>query len=119
MVENIIRFLHDLSLYGLEKMGLYYSQYRGFVADNQDPEGYGRLKVSVPEVYGDKVFNGWAWPVSCFAGKGYGLQVIPRKNDLVWVRFEKGNPRRPLWSYGYFGRGDKPNELKDINTFWF
>lgn len=119
MIENILRLLHDISLYGLEKMGLYYSQYRGFVADTADPDGYGRIKVSVPEVYGDKTPNIWAWPTSCYSGKGYGMQVIPRKNDLVWVKFEKGNPRRPLWSFGYFGKGDKPDELKDVNSFWF
>lgn len=119
MIETIIKLLSDISLYGLEKLGLYYSQYRGWVADNEDPKGYGRVKVTVPEIYGDKVPDIWAWPSSCFAGKGYGFQAIPKKNDLIWVTFEKGNPRRPLWTYGYFGKDEKPDELKDVNSYWF
>lgn len=118
-MEQLLQLFNDISRYGLEKMGLYYSQYRGFVADVEDPEHYGRIKISVPEIYGDKVPNIWAWPVTNFAGKGYGMQCLPRKNDVVWIRFEKGNPRKPLWSYGYFGKGDKPESLKNYNNYWF
>jgi hypothetical protein len=119
MVEQVIRFIQDISRYGLEKAGLYYSQYRGYVVDNEDPAGYGRLLVTVPEIYGDYVLKHWAYPSSTFSGKGYGVQCIPRKNDLVWVTFEKGNARRPLWKHGYFGKGDKPENLKDIKNYWF
>lgn len=119
MIEQIWNLLNDISRYGLEKMGLYYSTYRGWVADNNDPEGLGRLKLSVPDIYGDKVYDKWAWPTSCFSGANYGSQVLPQKNDLVWVSFERGNPRKPLWSFGYFGRSEKPVNLRDVNSFWF
>ena len=36
--------------------------YRGTVVDSNDPEGHGRIRVRVPQVFGDKVTN-WAWPV--------------------------------------------------------
>jgi hypothetical protein len=118
-MQIIVDFLKDLSLYGMEKMGLYYSRYRGFVYSNQDPDGYGRLQVNVPEVYGDGVIKTWAWPASNFAGNGYGAQCLPQKNDLIWVSFEKGNPRKPIWHYGYFTKGAKPDDLKDTSLFWF
>lgn len=118
-MKELVNYIHDLVYQGLEKMGLYYSVYRGFVYDNDDPKGYGRLKLSVPEVYGDMVLNTWAWPVGNFAGKNYGVQCLPQRNDLVWVKFEKGNPRKPVWQYGYFGKGEKPADLTNPNLIWF
>jgi hypothetical protein len=119
MIKNIAKVFRDLSLYGLEKLGLYYSKYRAFVYDRDDPKGYGRLRVQVPEVFGDMVLDYWAWPASNYSGIGYGAQVIPQNNDMVWVEFEKGNPRKPLWNYGYHSKGEKPDDLKDPNKYWF
>jgi len=119
MIKEIANLFHDMTLYGLEKMGLYYSKYRGFVYDREDPKNLNRIKVYVPEIYGDQALEKWAWPASNYSGRGYGAQAIPRTNDLVWVEFEKGNPNKPLWSYGYFGDNEKPDELKGYNNYWF
>lgn len=118
-MNHVAKILQDLSIYGLEKLGLYYSRYRGFVYDNKDPQGFGRLLVSVPEIFGDGILNTWAWPSSNYSGKNYGMQCLPRINDLIWVEFEKGNPRKPVWSYGYFGKNEKPENLKNPNLIWF
>jgi len=118
-MKEVIDLFKNLVLYGLEKFGLFYSEYRGYVYDNNDPNGYGRLQVNVPEVFGENVLDYWAWPSSNFSGNGYGFQCIPQKNDLIWVKFEKGNPRKPIWSYGHFGKGEKPDNLKNIKNFWF
>jgi len=118
-MNEVLIIIKNIVLYGLEKVGLFYSDYRGYVYDNKDPKGLGRLQVNVPEVFGENVLDYWAWPSSNFSGNGYGAQCIPQTNDLVWVRFEKGNPRKPIWSYGYFGNGEKPDNLKDIKNFWF
>lgn len=118
-MNEILDLFKNLVLYGLEKFGLFYSDYRGYVYDNNDPSGYGRLQLNVPEIFGDNVLDYWAWPANNFSGAGYGSQCIPQKNDLVWVRFEKGNPRKPIWNHGYFAKGDKPDDLKDIKNFWF
>ncbi len=118
-MNQIVAFVRDLIFYGLEKCGLFYSQYRGFVYDNKDPNGYGRLQVSCPEIFGDNILDYWAWPASNFSGMGFGAQCIPQKNDFIWVKFEKGNPRKPLWLYGHFGKDEKPEALKDIKNFWF
>lgn len=118
-MQLFLDWLGGITTYGLEKMGLYYSQYRGFVVDNNDPKNYGRLKVNVPDIHGDSTPNLWAWPASTYSGVGYGAQVIPQENDMVWVKFEHGNTRRPLWSHGHHGLGSIPDELKGNHKFWF
>ncbi len=51
------------------------------------------------------------------------MQCIPKVGDMVWVEFEYGDTRKPIWSYGHFstsnGTEEKPKELKDVNNFWF
>lgn len=119
MIEEIYKILNTISLYGLEKLGLYLSKYRGFVVSRDDPKGYSRLQLQVPDVYGDSTFTYWAWPSSNYSGIGYGSQVLPQSGDMVWVEFERGNPKKPIWSFGHFGKGDKPENLKNPNNYWF
>lgn len=96
-------------LFGLEHFGRYYGIYKGFVSDNDDPEGMGRLKLSVPEVYGNgKTYDYWAFPKGMYAGDGYGQFVVPEKGDAVWVQFENGDSRFPVWEFGWFGKGEAP-----------
>lgn len=109
-------------MYGLEVFGRYYSSYRGFVYDINDPDGCGRIKLIIPEVGGDTPYEYWAHPKGVFSGKGYGMQIIPQKGDLVWVEFEGGHPEVPMWSLGYFGTNEPPTDdgdLKDPNCYWF
>ena len=40
----------------------HYGIYRGLVADNNDPEGLGRVKLVIPQILGQSVTT-WAWPV--------------------------------------------------------
>lgn len=123
-MNPLSKIFNDLVTLGFEYFGRYYSSYRGFVADNQDPENFGRVKLKVPQVYGTQTMNYWAWQKGCYAGNGYGMQCIPNKGDVVYVEFEFGDPRKPIWTYGYFGRTtddtkEKPEELQDIKNFWF
>lgn len=118
-MKLLFNWIEDITTYGLEKIGLYYSRYRGWVVDNEDPLNLGRLRINVPEVHGENIPNQWAWPESNFAGNGYGAQVLPQKNDLIWVSFEKGNTRKPLWGYGYFAKGSIPNDLTGTKKYWF
>jgi hypothetical protein len=94
---------------GLESFGLYYSTYAGIVEDNQDPTDCFRLKLKVPEIYGEDVSD-WALPRGVFAGKGYGIFALPQKGDNVWVTFRNGNARFPLWEYGAIAKGEKPSD---------
>lgn len=124
-MDPIVKFLNNLSTLGFEFVGKYYSSYRGFVVDNKDPEFHGRVKLMVPQVTGSDVINYWAWPKHCFSGQDYGSQVIPRINDMVWVEFEMGSPRKPIWHFGHFAKSpdntqnEKPKSLQDIDNYWF
>jgi hypothetical protein len=120
--NSLINFLKNIVDNGLENFGKYYSRYRGFVFDNDDPENLGRLKLIIPAVTGPDYHGTWAFPVGVPSGKGWGQQVIPNKGDVVWVEFEGGCPELPLWSHGHFGRKEIPTddtELADKDCYWF
>lgn len=84
---------------GLESHGRYYSQYKGTVANNADPLAYGRLQLIVPQIYGQEAYKYWAPPMGMPIG-GSGIYMIPDVGDNVWVLFENGDPRYPVWQYG-------------------
>ena len=93
-----------------------WGKYRGIVAERNDPEQLGRLRLRVPSLLGDAI-TGWAWPVSPFAGAGYGFFFVPRVNDLVWVEFAEGELDHPLWTGGGWakpgGRSEVPADAQD------
>ncbi|ATB39032.1 phage tail protein [Cystobacter fuscus] len=76
----------------------YYGKYRGFVVDNEDPEKLGRLRVMVPSVLGEEP-SPWALPCMPFGGlAGQGWFLLPEVDAQVWVEFEEGDVRRPIWT---------------------
>lgn len=101
----------------------FYGSFRGLVGDNQDPDFLGRVKVIVPALYGTDILDTWAWPKGMFAGKNAGFFAIPSVNDGIWVTFENGDARYPIWEYGWFGENDVPeaaknNGNKPTNQLW-
>ena len=112
-------FLDKLLIWGLESFGKYYSSYRGYVVDRNDPEGVGRIKVKVPTITGDSTHPKWAYPKNNYSGNNYGLQVLPSKGDLVWVEFEAGNANFPMWTHGHFGKDERPEEFASNNIYGF
>lgn len=109
--------LKDMANQGTEKIGLFYSVYRGIVLHNEDPNKLGGIKVMVPGVIEEDT-GYWASPIGNFAGKGYGLHIIPAIGSVVYVMFEMGDPSKPLWFHGYFGEGDIPEGYDDPDHFW-
>ncbi len=89
----------------------FFGKYRGFVADNQDPEHRARLRLTVPSVLGAQT-TGWALPCLPFGGlTNQGLLLVPEVDAQVWVEFEEGNTDQPIW-VGVFWQqsGDLPEE---------
>jgi len=85
----------------------FYGKYRGVVTDNQDPENLGRIKANVPEVLTD-VESPWAWPCTPYPGDGVGMYTVPAAGAGVWIEFEAGDPARPIWTGGWWGRDQLP-----------
>ncbi|MCL1976758.1 MAG: phage baseplate assembly protein V [Candidatus Bathyarchaeota archaeon] len=87
----------------------YFGKYRGTVTDNEDPLKLGRIRAKVPAVFGEHN-SGWALPCAPYAGKGVGFFCIPPVEALVWIEFESGDPQMPIWTGGFWGSGDTPEE---------
>ena len=89
----------------------YTAFYRGIVVDNDDPLGIGRIKVRVPQIYGaedqrdtDLYVPTYAIPyatpaIMVGAGNNTGAYLIPNIGDIVFITFENGDAKLPM----YFG----------------
>lgn len=100
----------------------FYGNYRGIVVDNNDPLTNGRCKINVFGVY-DELKSGelpWATFADPFMGglQGYGSSLIPEVDTHVWVFFEGGDVRHPVYFAGApamngEGNPDLPEESSD------
>lgn len=88
-----------------------YGKYRGFVADNEDPEQRARLRLVVPSLLGE-VTTGWALPcLPCGGLAGQGCFAVPEKDAQVWVEFAEGDLSEPIWTGTFWqAAGDPPAE---------
>lgn len=118
-MSTVVKLLENLFNRGLESVGLYYSSYRAFVWDNEDPDRCNRIQFKMPALFGNEVPDMWAIPKHNFSGKNYGIQVLPQKGDVIFIEFEQGNIRKPLWIHGHFAFNEKPRSLSDVNAYWF
>lgn len=66
--------------------------YRGIVHDVKDPLSQNRIRVRVPQLFGQDVSE-WAWPLQ-FATTDLELPTV---GQGVWVAFESGDPSFPMW----------------------
>lgn len=85
----------------------------GIVTDNEDPQGWGRVKVKFPTLTEDHASN-WARVVAIGAGNQRGFDCLPEINDEVLVAFEHGDIHRPyvignVWN----GEDAPPNPVRD------
>jgi hypothetical protein len=85
----------------------FFGKYQGTVVNNLDPYQQGRLLVNVPDVHGLSVSN-WAMPCVPFTSLLGGAFVRPAIGSNVWVEFEAGDPQKPIWVGGFWGKGELP-----------
>jgi hypothetical protein len=127
------RFLDRVMMHGLEWLGLYYGPYRALVVGNSgfseggavagvvggapDMDRMGLLKVRVPGI-GDteKTPARTAYPKEPMAGANYGVKSLPPVGGYVWVEFERGRPDMPIWSGGWWAKGEMPSELESVDA---
>jgi hypothetical protein len=64
--------------------------HRGFVTDTRDPDGRGRLQLSIPSAGSDR-----PWAERLYPRKPFRVATASI-GDQVFVQFEACNPTRPL-----------------------
>jgi len=99
--------------YGLG--GHWYGVFPALVTDVKDPDGQGRVKISLPwspDTNGSK-YEAWARLATMMGGNNRGSWFVPDVNDEVLVAFEAGNPRRPFVVGCLWNGSDKPPESMD------
>jgi hypothetical protein len=87
----------------------------GVVVSTEDPLRLGRVRVRVPQVYGDESEDefipdaGLPWAKPSFPVHDYHADFEP--GDGVWVSFWGGCPHEPIWHGQFVGDGDAPPEF--------
>ena len=99
--------------------------YRGTVVDNDDPMQMGRVRVRIPQIYGSEEQRDQdiytptyaiPWATSAImagAGNNTGAYLIPNIGDTVFVAFENGDSKLPMYFGGLL---TKNGENKFIGT---
>ena len=91
----------------------YFGKYRAIVVENKDPDNQGRIKVQVPYISGNGVI-GWCLPCVPVAYKNGGDFQIPKVGAFVWVEFEHGDIKFPVYTGGLYGSNNTPST--DVDT---
>jgi uncharacterized protein involved in type VI secretion and phage assembly len=93
----------------------WYGVYPALVSDIKDPEGQGRVKVTLPWApdTGGGSYDAWARLATMMAGAKRGSWFIPEVADEVLVAFEGGDPRRPYVVGALWNGSDSPPESMD------
>ena len=81
----------------------------GIVTDNDDPKGWGRVRVKLPTLTESDTSN-WARVVGLGAAKNRGFYCLPEVNDEVLVGFEHGDIHRPYIIGGVWNGKDRTVE---------
>jgi uncharacterized protein involved in type VI secretion and phage assembly len=95
--------------------GKWYGIYPALVSDIKDPDGTGRVKITLPwspDTGSDK-YETWARLATFMGGNNRGSWFVPDVNDEVLVSFEAGDPRRPYVLGGLWNGNDSPPESMD------
>jgi uncharacterized protein involved in type VI secretion and phage assembly len=95
--------------------GRWYGVYPALVVDIKDPDGQGRVKITLPwspDTNGSR-YEAWARLATMMAGNNRGSWFIPDANDEVLVAFEGGDARRPYVIGALWNGSDSPPESMD------
>ena len=95
--------------------GRWYGAFPALVSDIKDPDGQGRVKVTLPwsPDTGSARYEAWARVATLMAGNNRGSWFIPDVNDEVLIVFESGDPRRPYVIGALWNGSDKPPDSMD------
>lgn len=108
MVELLNNLIENVRNFGLERVfKRYYSLYRAQVISNKDTKKRGRITIKVPQLFGDYELPQMAEPIDFRnSARGKGEFFPPDDGDWVYVMFEGGDQRFPLYMGGWYGNAD-------------
>jgi uncharacterized protein involved in type VI secretion and phage assembly len=97
--------------------GRWYGVYPALVTDVRDPDGQGRVKITLPwsADTGGLRYEAWARLATLMAGRNRGSWFVPDTNDEVLVAFEGGDTRRPYVVGALWNGSDKPPASMDTD----
>lgn len=95
--------------------GRWYGVFPALINDIKDPDGQGRVLVTLPWApdTGNGRYEAWARLATMMGGANRGSWFIPDVNDEVLIAFEGGDPRRPYVVGSLWNGSDKPPESMD------
>ena len=95
--------------------GRFYGAYPALVTDIKDPDGIGRVKVSLPwsPDGSNNGYEAWARVATLMAGNNRGTWFIPDNNDEVLIIFAGGDPRHPYVIGGLWNGQDSTPQSMD------
>jgi uncharacterized protein involved in type VI secretion and phage assembly len=95
--------------------GRWYGCYPALVSDIKDPDGQGRVKITLPWAAdtGSGRYESWARLATMMGGNNRGSWFVPDVNDEVLVVFEGGDTRRPYVVGGLWNGSDAPPQSMD------
>jgi uncharacterized protein involved in type VI secretion and phage assembly len=90
----------------------------GIVADLDDPEQLGRVRVKLPHLNDE--LSDWSRLASPLGGKNRGWFLRPEKDDEVLVACEHGDPRRTYVVGSLWSKVDPPpaDDGKKVDNNW-
>jgi uncharacterized protein involved in type VI secretion and phage assembly len=95
--------------------GRWYGVYPALVSDIRDPEGQGRVRVTLPwspDTDGGR-YEAWVRLATFMGGPNRGSWFVPDVNDEVLIVFEGGDARRPYVIGALWNGSDSPPESMD------
>ena len=88
----------------------WYGAYPAIVADNNDPDNQGRVKIALPWAPDAMAgrYETWARLATMMAGNDRGTFFVPNKDDEVLVIFQGGDPSFPFVIGSLWNGKDSP-----------
>lgn len=94
--------------------GPFYGVYPGIVREVNDPDGQGRVRVSLPwSPDGESGYEAWARLAVMMAGANRGTWFVPDVGDEVLVAFAAGDPSQPFVLGALWNGQDAPPASMD------
>lgn len=108
MIDLLKNLINNVKDFGLERVfRRYYSIYRAQVTSTVDDQHRGRIQVKIPSLFGDKELPTLAEPKDFRgAGPSKGEFNPPDVDDWVFIEFEMGDARFPVYSGGWHAEAE-------------